>query len=299
MTTEANAEQLTLELTVDRGDLERQLGKLFPAFGGLGGGGGAGGKDTKTQRDSKKSLSPLVKLGGIALGIAALVKVSKVSQTLFSSFRDILGAYADVFLAQFMPLIAPALQGLASAIPQFTEAIRPISGAMEKLVAWLGGPFSKTIAKLLERLGLAKSAELTAAEKGAAQSVMTPGRSRVASDIAKLSRMRELAASRTVADPRIAPHMRQRQLYKVEDVLPLGQPTGQRRVLESESGGARLEAASQLRSRGLQEQAVGALTLVINIDNATPEQIMNAVRTGMDQLGYNPNDSGFQLGSQN
>jgi len=275
---------LKLELTIDRTELERQLGQAFPMMGGAAGGGAGGREGRQQQRENKRSLSPLIKLGGIGLGITALVKSSKVAQGVLGSLQSILGGFVDVFLAQFMPLIGPALQGIAKALPQFVKSIEPLGRATERFVQFLSGPFSQAIAAILRFFGVGQQTEAQRrATTGAALSVQTPGRARVAGDPTKLARFQELQRSRGATGD-------------ISGLLPT--EAGQQRVLGQAGGAARLEAAAKFRARGMQQEAIQALNLTINVENATTDRVMQAVRQGMDQLGFNPNDKGLQLGGQ-
>jgi len=109
--------RIKLEMTLDREELEGQLGQVFRATDPSGGGvpaGPAGGRpggplgaeerrversDRREERsDSKKSLRYLAKLGGIALGITAMVKSSQVMTTTLGALNSVLGGMIDSFL---------------------------------------------------------------------------------------------------------------------------------------------------------------------------------------------------------
>lgn len=133
--------RIKLEFVLDRAELESQLGQVFRATDPSGGGmpaGPAGGRardplvseerrversDRREERsDSKKSLRYLAMLGGIALGITAMVKSSQVLTSTLGALNSVLGGMIDSFLAPLVPLLMPAIQKLAEFIPAAAAA---------------------------------------------------------------------------------------------------------------------------------------------------------------------------------
>lgn len=98
---------------------QREVAELKSFQGGGGGAVGGGRKAPKVNPGGAmiKVLKPLAALFGISLGIGLLVSNSKVLQTTASAFKSILGAFLDIFLIAFMPLISKVLKWLIGLLP--------------------------------------------------------------------------------------------------------------------------------------------------------------------------------------
>ncbi len=136
MVTAGGAETIKLELVVDKASLEKQLAGAF-GTPGTGGGetssrGSRKGKPMFMEAAGKteKSLGNLTKLVGIGLGIAALVKLSKVMAASTHALQSVLGAIVDSFLA---PIVAQLLPGilklLSTVIPSAAAAGKDVAEA--------------------------------------------------------------------------------------------------------------------------------------------------------------------------
>ncbi|KKN86827.1 hypothetical protein LCGC14_0263860 [marine sediment metagenome] len=110
---------IELKLVVDKAEMEQQLGQALVASGppSAGAGPSKGGIPVEPGVKMGKSLAGIAKLGGIALGITALVKGSKVMTTTLGAFSTVMGAMVDVFLAPLMVQLLPVLEKLAKWIP--------------------------------------------------------------------------------------------------------------------------------------------------------------------------------------
>ena len=168
-----NTDEIKLVLTVDKADIERQLSKGFDAsvgkspagrsgggmsasdwaelkagrakkslardqaeLSGMRPGGGGGKKAPKVNPGGAffKVLGPLAALGIMAGGIMTMVKNSKVMATTMGAFKTILGAFADLFMLMFMPIITDILRWLVKMLPMiqaWTEKWGP------KIVEWI------------------------------------------------------------------------------------------------------------------------------------------------------------------
>lgn len=127
----AGSEQQTikLELTVDKAELERQLGQVFQGpmapEGGTGGARGRGPmKPTRVEpgQQMNKSLKNLVHLAGIYFGISAMVKNSQVMSTSLNALGSVMGAMMDSFLAPLVPKLLPVLNKIADMLPGAAKA---------------------------------------------------------------------------------------------------------------------------------------------------------------------------------
>ncbi len=178
-------QKITLELTVDKAELERQLGEVFGGKGGPAGGPGGGrGKDRLSflSDDEKKQLSgfreqkrakseqaelssflkptsgesgkgiavnpgagfvkhlkSLGALFGIAVGITALVRQSKLLGEASKAFNSIMGAMVDMFIAPFMPMIAKALMKIAGLIPVAGDAGQKVMDTIDRTKRMVSG----------------------------------------------------------------------------------------------------------------------------------------------------------------
>ena len=118
------SQTIKLEMTIDKADLERQLGTVFqPAGAGGGGGTGVGGRGVSRKPQlveaagkMGKGIKYLAGLVGIGLTLTAMLKLSKVMAAATSAFQSILGAMVDSFLAPFMPLMKELMEWLAQGI---------------------------------------------------------------------------------------------------------------------------------------------------------------------------------------
>lgn len=121
-------DRIQLELTVDKAELEKQLGQLFqtpvgplgPGAAGAAGGAAPGtkGRPAVIEAGGKTMsfLGNLAKLSGVAIGITALVKNSQVLGTTVGALNTTLFAIVDSFLAPLVPLLIPALNKIAELI---------------------------------------------------------------------------------------------------------------------------------------------------------------------------------------
>ncbi len=143
---------IELKLVVDKAEMEQQLGQALTATGPPSGGAGPskGGIPVEPGVRMSKSLGMLAKLGGIAFGITALVKGSKVMSTTMGAFSTVMGAMVDVFLAPLMVQLLPVLEKLAKWIPTAQGAGEIVAD----LVSGLSKSIAESVTNALHALGL-------------------------------------------------------------------------------------------------------------------------------------------------
>lgn len=161
-------DRIQLELTVDKAELEKQLGQLFqtpvgplgPGAAGAAGGAAPGtkGRPAVIEAGGKTMsfLGNLAKLSGVAIGITALVKNSQVLGTTVGALNTTLFAIVDSFLAPLVPLLIPALNKIA-------ELIGPAQRAGQVTAETTGGVIEVT--KELLGAGGRQGKELRDAQK--------------------------------------------------------------------------------------------------------------------------------------
>ncbi len=135
---------IELKLVVDKAEMEQQLGQALVASGppSAGAGPSKGGIPVEPGVKMGKSLAGIAKLGGIALGITALVKGSKVMTTTLGAFSTVMGAMVDVFLAPLMVQLLPVLEKLAKWIPIAQKAGESVAKVVDQVVKEVGGDIS-------------------------------------------------------------------------------------------------------------------------------------------------------------
>ncbi len=144
---------IELKLVVDKAEMEQQLGQALTATGPPSGGGigtSKSGIPVEPGVRMSKSLGMLAKLGGIALGITALVKGSKVMSTTMGAFSTVMGAMVDVFLAPLMVQLLPVLEKLAQWIPTVQSA----GEIFADLVGGISKGVTEAVTDALHALGL-------------------------------------------------------------------------------------------------------------------------------------------------
>tara|TARA_R110000824_G_scaffold236442_3_gene425123 strand:- start:6276 stop:7286 length:1011 start_codon:yes stop_codon:yes gene_type:complete len=101
-------------------------------------------KDIKKIADNtdKSVSSSFVKKLGVGLGVGSLLKMSKGIATTVSTFFQIIGAFVDVLVAPFLPVVFKGLGKLASFIP---NVARWSQGLFEKISSMDGSVFDKII----------------------------------------------------------------------------------------------------------------------------------------------------------
>lgn len=131
-----------------------------PGGGGAIAGPGGAGDDAASREKLRRekadtdNLAKMKKTGmshfrttfGINIGIAAILKQSQIFTGTIGSLFQILGAFIDIILAAFMPIIIPAIKLLVKLMPYIRVAARNIIGNLVKL--WFG------IAKLLDKINI-------------------------------------------------------------------------------------------------------------------------------------------------
>ena len=101
----------------------------------------------KREKDKAENLKKMSKTGmqhmrstfGINIGIAAILKQSQIFTGTIGTLFQILGAFIDVILASFMPIIIPALMLMAKLIPYIRKAADNIVGNLIRFFAWAKG----------------------------------------------------------------------------------------------------------------------------------------------------------------
>jgi len=103
-------------------------------------------KQTKTGQQHFRSTF------GINIGIAAILKQSQIFTGTIGTLFQILGAFIDVILMAFMPIIIPALKLMARLIPYIRKAaentvgnIIKVLGIIRSLVGAITGKFPDTL----------------------------------------------------------------------------------------------------------------------------------------------------------
>lgn len=134
-----NEQIIKLEMTIDKAELERQLGTTFqgPAAGGAGAGVTARRKPSRVEPGPQmgKMLGKLAGLTGIAFTLNAILKQSKVISTTANAFNSIIGAILDSFLAPLIPLLIPVMEKLASLIQPAGALGSDVGGTIERAKA--------------------------------------------------------------------------------------------------------------------------------------------------------------------
>lgn len=137
MVSRTDADQtIKLELTIDRADLERQLGQTFqgPVAAGGTGGPAARRRPTRVEPGAQmgKMLGKLAGLTGIAYTLTSILKTSQVMSTTASAFNSIIGALVDSFLAPLLPLLIPVMRKLASYILPAAKTGQEVADTVER-----------------------------------------------------------------------------------------------------------------------------------------------------------------------
>lgn len=163
------------------------LGSGIPELpGGKGGTGSPGNNPNETvkrEKTNERTLKDMKKTGenhfrttfGINIGIAAILKQSQIFTGTIGTLFQILGAFIDVILAAFMPIIVPALQLLARMIPYIRKAAENMVGKIiewgmkvwqtisgigdiipQRLKDWFGGKFMSLLGHLIVGVFLAR-----------------------------------------------------------------------------------------------------------------------------------------------
>ena len=122
--------------------------------------------DSKNLESIKKSSNKLstgsfIRKLGVGLGVFGLLRMSKGLSAVVSSFFQILGAFVDVIVAPFLPMIFKGLGKLASFIPAVQvwaqgiyEKFISLEGTWkDKLLGMLRILFDSVLAPLLTKLG--------------------------------------------------------------------------------------------------------------------------------------------------
>ncbi len=122
--------------------------------------------DSKNLESIKKSSNKLstgsfIRKLGVGLGVFGLLRMSKGLSAVVSSFFQILGAFVDVIVAPFLPMIFKGLGKLASFIPAVQvwaqgiyEKFISLEGTWkDKLLGMLRILFNNVLAPLLTKLG--------------------------------------------------------------------------------------------------------------------------------------------------
>ena len=104
--------------------------KEDPQIGGI-------GKHLSGMMKMMKKVNPVFDVSNIVVN---LLRKSQVLMAIIEPFFDIIMAFVDTLLAQFVPLIMPLLKILAGLLPEF-----------QVLVSWIQ-PFFEPISKMLETL---------------------------------------------------------------------------------------------------------------------------------------------------
>jgi len=104
------------------------------------------------KRQTKTGMQHFRSTFGINIGIAAILKQSQIFTGTIGTLFQILGAFIDVILMAFMPIIVPALKLMAKLIPYIKKAAENTVGNIIKLLgviktgfAWLGKHFGDRI----------------------------------------------------------------------------------------------------------------------------------------------------------
>jgi len=80
------------------------------------------GKQAEGMKNQPRWWTKALKTMGIQMGIAGILKQSQIFTSTLGSLFQILGAFVDVMLAPWMPVIVPGLRKLANQIPQMRVA---------------------------------------------------------------------------------------------------------------------------------------------------------------------------------
>ena len=96
------------------------------------------GKITKNSSGEPRFWTKAFKTMGIQVGLAGILKQSQVFTSTLGSFFQIMGAFVDVILAPWLPLIMPLMRNLANKIPWFKKKSEQAYKWMtETFVPWL------------------------------------------------------------------------------------------------------------------------------------------------------------------
>jgi len=109
-------------------------------------------RNENLQKMQKTGSQHLRSTFGINIGIAAILKQSQIFTGTIGTLFQILGAFIDVILASFMPIIVPALMLLAKMIPYIRKAADNIVGNAIRFFAWIKGGLDKLGNLIPERI---------------------------------------------------------------------------------------------------------------------------------------------------
>ena len=79
------------------------------------------GKQAEGMKNQPRWWTKALKTMGIQMGIAGILKQSQIFTSTLGSLFQILGAFVDVMLAPWMPVIIPAIRKLANQVPRMRE----------------------------------------------------------------------------------------------------------------------------------------------------------------------------------
>jgi len=109
-------------------------------------------RNDSLQKMSKTGMQHMRSTFGINIGIAAILKQSQIFTGTIGTLFQILGAFVDVILASFMPIIVPALMLLAKMIPYIRKAADNIVGNLIRFFAWVKGGLDRVGNLIPERI---------------------------------------------------------------------------------------------------------------------------------------------------
>ena len=116
-------------------------------------GAGAGGQSPQQRKDNQQAASQrqqsILKLIGVELKLAALLKNSQLFTNTLGALFQIVGGFFDVALAPLMPLIASGLSSMAKFIPVVAQVSQ---ATLPRLVALIAG-VGRTLAGIAGALG--------------------------------------------------------------------------------------------------------------------------------------------------
>tara|TARA_R100000234_G_scaffold14099_1_gene7795 strand:+ start:1894 stop:2961 length:1068 start_codon:yes stop_codon:yes gene_type:complete len=126
---------------------------LQTAGGQVAGAGAIGGQSPQQRRDNQQAASQrqqsILKLIGVELKLAALLKNSQLFTNTLGALFQIVGGFFDVALAPLMPLIASGLSSMAKFIPVVAQVSQ---ATLPRLVALIAG-VGRTLAGIAGALG--------------------------------------------------------------------------------------------------------------------------------------------------
>ena len=134
--------------------------------------GDAGRKDKDTRKQIKKQTdyakeaeksrkTSLIKQAGVSISLGGILKQSQVFTSTLGTVFQLLGAFVDVIMAPFLPVVVPAIKKIASllpvvsswskkvaetAIPKIKEYLAPLMAGIRKVATLSEGGFDQIIA---------------------------------------------------------------------------------------------------------------------------------------------------------